>query len=1212
MQKFELVSPFKPSGDQPKAIEGLVKGLNAGVKNQVLLGVTGSGKSLTYSMPVYIYEKRVSGFQYSVCEIGELVEKYFTLAESIGVRPFMNGDTEELHLDSIERELYVPSINPNTKSTELKRVYAVTRHAAPKKLWRITTSCGRWAEVTGDHNFFVHDGTSFTLKKTSDVEKGDYIPIPFCFDAFNVQRGIDQIDLTNYIKDKKYFVYLSDPPKSLIEENFGYKKWHRMEKYNEHLNNIQAATIFAQKPSLKVLASIKTRISPRTYPLYYSISDEFLELLGYYISEGHSTDRILLFSLREDFMVKRGSYLCEKLGLPFTHRKIDGDLVVAHEVWSNIIKTMCGASSGEKRLPDFWPNLDKRQLGLLLSSYYSGDGGVEKNVVSTTTKSKKLASDLMYALLKFDIWARLRKKYKYATNTKAKTKRLYYEISISGQDNIARFKSFIGFTLPRKNISLDSLLGKEQNTNVDIIPVGDLLKRIRAKYGFFQKDVASSCEIERSYISMIENGLRRPSRAVSAKIVWAVNQLADCQNDPLFAEMVHLNNSRWAPIASIEEYEHDEEKVYDFSVVDNETFLAGVGGMFVHNTYTISEVIQEVQKPTLILCHNKTLAAQLYSEFKDFFPKNAVDYFVSYYDYYQPEAYVPSSDTYIEKDASINEEIAKFRHAATMHLLTRKDVIIIATVSCIYGLGSVENYEALSITLKKGEQFQRDKLLRRLTDIQYRRSSFEFKQGMFHVLGDVVEIIPPGQDTMIRLEFFGDEIEAISEADSFTGEVIKSMDEVVIFPAKHEVTTNERIQEVVPKIREELDAHVAELRAQGKMLEAERIKTRTEYDLEILVETGYCTGIENYTRFLGLREPGAQSETLFDYFPDDYLLVVDESHITIPQIGGMYNGNFSRKQTLIDFGFRMPSAHDNRPLKFEEFERHMNQTIYVSATPAKYELEHGGKNIVEQIVRPTGLVDPEIEVRPTKGQIQDLADEIKKRIAMGERTLITTLTKRSSEDLTDYLLDANFKVKYLHSDIETLERVEILRDLRLGVIDVVVGINLLREGLDLPEVSLITILDADKQGFLRSAPALIQTIGRAARNVNGRVIMYADKMTDAMKLAISETDRRRAIQVAYNEAHGITPQTIKKAIKDLVAPGGKKKHANRGDDKGDLSQFVEIGGRKISLSKIPKDEIGRLIKNLEDQMEFASANLDFERASELNDQIEEIREEYKV
>ncbi|MBP9718105.1 excinuclease ABC subunit UvrB [Candidatus Gracilibacteria bacterium] len=621
--------------------------------------------------------------------------------------------------------------------------------------------------------------------------------------------------------------------------------------------------------------------------------------------------------------------------------------------------------------------------------------------------------------------------------------------------------------------------------------------------------------------------------------------------------------------------------------------LLGVTGS--GKTFSVANVIQEIQKPTLILSHNKTLAAQLFAEFKEFFPNNAVDYFVSYYDYYQPEAYMPTTDTYIEKDASINEEIAKFRHAATMHLLTRKDVIIIATVSCIYGLGSVESYEALAVTIKKGEQFQRDKLLRRLTDIQYSRSHMEFKQGMFHVLGDVVEIFPPGQDTVIRLEFFGDEVDAIVEADSFTGEVIKTMDEITVFPAKHDVTTTDKIKVAVEGIRSEMEAHVALLRKMGKMLEAERIKTRTEYDLEIMLETGYCTGIENYTRYLGQREPGSQPETLLDYFPDDYLLIVDESHITIPQIGGMHNGNFSRKQTLIDYGFRMPSAHDNRPLKFEEFEKHMPQTIYISATPSKYEMAKGGDNIVQQIVRPTGLIDPVVEVRPIKGQILDLSAEINKRIAVKERTLITTLTKRSAEDLTDYLTDAGFKVKYLHSEIETFERVEILRDLRLGKFDVLVGINLLREGLDLPEVSFIAILDADKQGFLRSTPALIQTIGRAARNVNGFVVMYADKMTDAMKGALGETDRRRAIQVQYNKDHGITPQTIIKAVRDLQMHDPKKGKK-----------------RKLDTKKIPPEELARLIKSLEVQMELAVQNLEFEKAAEMRDEIDEIRDQMKA
>lgn len=615
--------------------------------------------------------------------------------------------------------------------------------------------------------------------------------------------------------------------------------------------------------------------------------------------------------------------------------------------------------------------------------------------------------------------------------------------------------------------------------------------------------------------------------------------------------------------------------------------LLGVTGS--GKTFSIAAVIQEVQKPTLIISHNKTLAAQLFEEFKEFFPKNAVDYFVSYYDYYQPEAYLPQTDTYIEKDASINEEINKFRHAATMHLLTRKDVIIVASVSCIYGLGSVAEYEALAIPLKKGETFQRDRLLRRLTDIQYTRSQISFKQGMFHVLGDTVEIFPPGQDTVYRLEFFGDEIDNISEADSFTGEVLQAMEEVTIFPAKHSVTTEDRIKAAVSGIRLELLSQVKALQKMGKNLEAERLKTRTEYDIEILLETGYCSGIENYTRYMNSREAGMPTETLMDYFPDDFLLVIDESHMTIPQVGGMFNGNFSRKQTLINYGFRLPSAHDNRPLKFDEFEKYMGQTIYISATPAKFEMARAKGAIVEQIVRPTGLVDPHVEVRPSKNQIPNLIEEIKKRIKVKERTLITTLTKRSAEDLTDYLVDAGLKVKYLHSDIETLERIEILRDLRLGKFDVLVGINLLREGLDLPEVSFIAILDADKEGFLRSAPALIQTIGRCARNVNGFVVMYADKMTAAMTAALGETERRRNIQIAHNTKHGITPQTIVKAVRELSTP--KKKDKKRGFD----------------AKKIPKEELGRFIKTLEDQMDLAVQNLEFEKAAELRDQIEELR-----
>ena len=624
----------------------------------------------------------------------------------------------------------------------------------------------------------------------------------------------------------------------------------------------------------------------------------------------------------------------------------------------------------------------------------------------------------------------------------------------------------------------------------------------------------------------------------------------------------------------------------------HQTLLGATG---TGKTFTMANIIQQVQRPTLVLAHNKTLAAQLCSEFQAFFPDNAVSYFVSYYDYYQPEAYMPTTDTYIEKDASINEEIEKFRHAATMNLLTRRDVLIVASVSCIYGLGNVEDYEALAITLKRGEAWKRDTLLRRLTDIQYRRSHLEFKQGMVHVLGDTVEIFPPSADTVIRIEMPFDEIEVIQEVDSFTGEILQELNEATIFPATHNVTSKEKIDKACEGILAELKVREAELLKAGELAKAERIRQRTEYDVEMLKETGYCTGIENYVRYLNNNnEPGRPPSTLIDYFPDDFLLIVDESHISIPQIGGMYEGNRSRKQTLFEFGFRMESSFDNRPLRFAEFEERCPQRVYVSATPGKYEYEHTPKDcLVEQIIRPTGLIDPVVTVKPTKGQMDDLFAEVQATVARGERALITTLTKRMAEDLTKFLTEHGQKVQYLHSDVETLDRIEILRKLRAGDIDMIVGINLLREGLDLPEVSYIAILDADKQGFLRSRDALIQTIGRAARNVNGHVTLYADRMTDAMKAAIDETNRRRAVQEAYNAKHGITPKTIIKAVRDIAEDHRK----------------LELRRPKRDHTKIPKDEQKRLLEELENQMAVAAENLQFELAADLRDEMEMLKRE---
>jgi excinuclease ABC subunit B len=627
--------------------------------------------------------------------------------------------------------------------------------------------------------------------------------------------------------------------------------------------------------------------------------------------------------------------------------------------------------------------------------------------------------------------------------------------------------------------------------------------------------------------------------------------------------------------------------------VKHQTLLGATG---TGKTFTISNVIKEVNKPTLVIAHNKTLAGQLYSEFKEFFPNNAVEYFVSYYDYYQPEAYVPQTDTYIEKDASINDEIDKLRHSATSALFERRDVIIIASVSCIYGLGSPEEYRELVVSLRVGMEIERDQLLRRLVDVQYERNDIDFQRGTFRVRGDVVEIFPASRDEhCIRVEFFGDEIDRIREVDALTGEIIGEREHVAIFPASHFVTRDEKMQIAIQNIEKELEERLKELREQGKLLEAQRLEQRTRYDLEMMREMGFCSGIENYSRHLTLRPPGSTPYTLLDYFPDDFLIVIDESHVTIPQIRGMYNGDQARKQVLVDHGFRLPSALDNRPLKFEEFEEKINQIIYVSATPGPYELEHSPE-VVEQIIRPTGLLDPTIDVRPIEGQIDDLIGEIHERIKRNERTLVTTLTKKMAEDLTDYLKEIGIKVAYLHSEIKTLERIEIIRDLRIGKYDVLVGINLLREGLDIPEVSLVAILDADKEGFLRSERSLIQTIGRAARNANGHVIMYADTITKSMEIAINETKRRRAIQEAYNKEHGIVPQTVKKEIRDVI----RATYA---------AEEQETYEAKKDYSKLTKKEREKLIDDLEREMKEAAKALDFERAAELRDLILELKAE---
>ncbi|MCI0899032.1 MAG: excinuclease ABC subunit UvrB, partial [Chloroflexi bacterium] len=623
--------------------------------------------------------------------------------------------------------------------------------------------------------------------------------------------------------------------------------------------------------------------------------------------------------------------------------------------------------------------------------------------------------------------------------------------------------------------------------------------------------------------------------------------------------------------------------------VTRQTMLGVTGS---GKTFTMANIVQQVQRPTLVMAHNKTLAAQLASEFKEFFPHNAVEYFVSYYDYYQPEAYVPQSDTYIEKDSSVNEELDKLRLSTTTSLLTRRDVLIVASVSCIYGLGDPNDYFKLVAKIKVGETRNRSQLVRQLVDMQYERNDMDLARAKFRIRGDTLELVPAYEEAAVRIQFFGDEVERIVQVDPLTGEVLADLAEVSIYPANHFVTSKEKMELAVVGIREELEWRLKELKDAGKILEAARLESRTHYDLEMLEETGFCSGVENYSRHLSQRPPGSAPWTLLDYFPDDYLMFVDESHMTLPQVRGMYRGDISRKTTLVDFGFRLPSALDNRPLNFEEYEEHINQVVYVSATPGPYELQHSSA-VVEQVIRPTGLLDPTLEVKPTEGQIDDLLQQIRERVERAERILVTTLTKRMAEELADYLSEMGIRNTYLHSDIQTLDRIEILRDLRMGVYDVIVGINLLREGLDLPEVSLVAILDADKEGYLRSATSMVQTIGRAARHSNGHVIMYADRITDSMRQAIDETDRRRTIQAAHNKQHGIEPKSIQKEVHDITEG---------------IKAIAESRTRyDVARKELSRTDMFRVVKDLEVQMKDSAKNLQFEKAAQFRDEIFELR-----
>lgn len=1073
---FQLISKFRPSGDQPKAIAGLVEGLNKGEKYQTLLGATGTGKSVAWRETVTVRcpEGTYRG------SIGKLIDSL------IGAEQF--AETVEAYPEQWE----IVAWNPETGETGWQPISAVSRHESPAEMYRLETSCGRDVTVTGDHSVWVLRAGKLKLLPGSEVVPGDALPVP---------RILPE----------------PENPFSFIDEN----------------NSGQFPDKFWQPD-----------FYPTAIPFKFNLTEEFCQLIAFILSRSRQhfqgeISKDTYFHLYGDKERLGIEEILNRCNLSFTTeitpprkrygffdklsiRAEETKYVItvhneefSHFVWRNFALTTHRYDGNQ--LPDFWHGLSNHHLAIILRNYFGMTAGFYKKSFICADSGWRPFNNIQEALLRFGIHSSIE-------NRTAGTGPSQYHLTIEGVSNLQSLQKHIGFEAPEDNKRIQKLIRESADSAVDM--------------------------------------------AASSVI--------------------------WTPVKTVEVVE-GEGFVYDFSVPGCETFLTGSGGLFVHNTFSVAQVIQQVQRPALVIAHNKTLVAQLCSEFREFFPNNAVEYFVSYFDYYQPEAYIPSTDTFIEKDSSVNDEIDRLRHAATQAVLERRDVIIVASVSCIYGLGSPQNYRDSTVWFNVGQEYDREDILRRLVSLQFARNDVALARATFRMKGDTLEVMPKDEEIVFRIHFDWETCSRIQKIDWLTGDILGEQDKLQLFPATHFVSDPDKIEEILKEIEAEMEARKAVFLAENKLIEAQRIEQRVKYDLEMIREIGFCSGIENYSRVFDRRPQGSPPHTLLDYFPDDFVVIIDESHQTIPQLNAMYAGDKKRKDTLIEFGFRLPSAADNRPLRFQEFRERASQTILVSATPGPWERENSSR-IVEQIIRPTGLIDPEIQIRPTKGQIDDLISEIQKRTEKGERVLVTTLTKKMAEDLTEYLVEIGSKVQYLHSDVHTLERSEILRDLRLGIYDVVVGINLLREGLDLPEVSMVAILDADKEGFLRSETSLIQTIGRAARNVGGQVLMYADTITGSMRRAIDETTRRRAKQEAYNKEHGITPTTVKKAVADVLAA---KQVA-------EAKSYYKVASDRAPET-LPLDQLLLAVTDMEKEMKAAARNLDFEHAAQLRDEIARLK-----
>ncbi|MDP3995736.1 MAG: excinuclease ABC subunit UvrB [bacterium] len=1074
----------------------------------------------------------------------------------------------------------VYSFNPRTKQSSWQPVAQLIRHKSPKQLWKINTGCGREITTTGDHNFFALRNSKLTLMPTNKLRKNDYLPLPLSLRE--PSSTITFILLSEHLDKRKLYVSLPqfavawNSHKSSFRQIIAPAKIHNILHKGERISFELYQRLANIVPEINQNAVIGSHKHNYQLPLEQPLTNHFLRLLGYYIAEGHAEKSYFIISSGSREIISDFTRSLRELNVKWRQRPKTYDYQISSSLWSEFFATVSGKNSKTKHFPKFWPQLSKTHLANLLRAYFSADGGVDGLTVSCTTASQELASDIMYALLRFDIIARSRKRTIKIPNKNTLGK--YWTICVSGQKFLKIFQDKIGFSISSKNKKLNKIIKTKYNTNVDVIPITNWLLEIRNRLSLSQQKIAQSCGIDRSYVSIIEHGKRMPSREVFKKIITLFEKYATKSKRPnIVKEIVNKNsflNLYWTPVKGIERTP-GKDYVYDFAVKDNETFLAGEGGVFVHNTFTMAKVIEKAQRPVLVISHNKTLAAQLYQEFKGFFPQNAVHYFVSYYDYYQPEAYIPQTDTYIEKDSRINEEIDRLRHAATQDLMTRPDVIVVASVSCIYNIGSPKAYKQVSLEIKSGQKIRRRDFISHLASLQYQRNDIDPKPGTFRVRGDIIEISLVTGEKMLKIDFSGDKIDACYLDNHLTSSYR-------LFPAHFWVTPESELGFAIENIKLELEERLKELKKQKKLPEAQRLKQKTNYDIEMMEETGFCHGIENYSRHLEFRKEGSSPFTLLDYYSKDFLVFIDESHITCSQLRAMAVQDRARKESLIEYGFRLPSAVDNRPLTFGEFNKKIGQTVYVSATPNEYEKEKAGKDyIVEQFIRPTGLLEPAIEIRSTKDQIMDLVRETKKRAAKKQKTLVVVLTKRLAEAVSDYLLKQGIKTQWFHSEIKTLERPQILKDLRDGKYDALVGINLLREGLDLPEVTLVAILDADKEGFLRSATTLIQTMGRAARHPEGRVILYADQTTKSMAKAIKEVSRRRKIQENYNKKYKVTPRPIIKESREW--PFGKKEEIT--------PEFGPV--RDIEL--------------LKKEVAIASKYLDFERAANIRDLIKKTK-----